>query len=947
MEGGVRRRRHHVLHDSAAEERAAIAERYKWNLAEIYPSEEAWERERGALADDLTKLAARKRTLPLRGRSLIRRWRSATGSRSAPVAPVGLRQYAARPRYARRAQSADDGAGARGFAPFSPPRRWIRPELLALGAEKVRAFIADDERLKPYRQPLDDTLRFGPHTLDAQGEELLAQVGTDRRCRRGGVVDLHERRPALADGDAFQRADGPASMRPRTSNGANRRIATTASKSFVPFGVAYGQFTRTLGTTLNAQIQSHVFRQKARKYGSSLRGRAVPRQHPASSVYTQLDRRRAPRAADAAPLSQAAPADARARAPALRGPVRADRRAITSATFTPEEATALVLRAVAPLGATMYASARGRAARAALDGLVSVDGQAVGRVQHDGLRAASVPAPEFHRANTTEVSTLAHESGHSMHSYLAATRAAVRDCALPDFHRRGRVDAQREPADPHDARRTPGPTTSGCFCSAASSTTLRRTLFRQMLFAEFELRIHESAEKGEPLTGENLKRLYLDLLRTYYGHDAGVCEVDELYANEWAFVPHFYYDFYVFQYATSIVASMSLAERHPERGARSPGGATAARRLSADAVARARRGTPYDMLKDAGVDIATSAPFDAAMREMNAMMDRIEALHRANAIAERGAQARTSSPAPPDGAEARQRLSRRMFSKILIANRGEIACRVARTARRLGVGTVAVYSDADARAMHVEVCDEAYRLGPPPPRASYLDGDAIIAIARRTGAQAIHPGYGFLSENADFAAACANAGIVFIGPPVAAIAAMGSKSAAKALMQNAGVPVVPGYHGDDQDPALLASEAQKIGFPVLIKATAGGGGKGMKVVSGLDAFAAALASARREAKASYRTDNCDGNHNIDHDTHAPRTGCVPEKQDARQHQRCELHCEETSVIRIDTDCIPRRKGYSGRWRFRPPDLDGLKKGKNHQGGDRKNYRPTILNPFVT
>jgi 3-methylcrotonyl-CoA carboxylase alpha subunit len=195
-----------------------------------------------------------------------------------------------------------------------------------------------------------------------------------------------------------------------------------------------------------------------------------------------------------------------------------------------------------------------------------------------------------------------------------------------------------------------------------------------------------------------------------------------------------------------------------------------------------------------------------------------------------------------------------MFDKILIANRGEIACRVARTARRMGIRTVAVYSDADADALHVAVCDEACRLGPPPPRDSYLDGDAILALAKRTGAQAIHPGYGFLSENEGFAAQCSRAGVVFIGPTPSAIAAMGSKSAAKEIMGKAGVPLVPGYHGDDQDPQLLAREAAAIGYPVLIKATAGGGGKGMKIVERPTDFAAALASAQRESKAGFGDD---------------------------------------------------------------------------------------------
>ena len=192
-----------------------------------------------------------------------------------------------------------------------------------------------------------------------------------------------------------------------------------------------------------------------------------------------------------------------------------------------------------------------------------------------------------------------------------------------------------------------------------------------------------------------------------------------------------------------------------------------------------------------------------------------------------------------------------MFDKILIANRGEIACRVARTARRMGIRTVAVYSDADTESLHVAVCDEAYRLGPPPPRESYLDGAAILAIAKQCGAGAIHPGYGFLSENEAFAAACAAAGVVFVGTPPSAIAAMGSKSAAKRIMETAKVPLVPGYHGEAQDQALLAREAAKIGYPVLIKATAGGGGKGMKVAASAGEFGAALASAQREAKSAF------------------------------------------------------------------------------------------------
>ena len=196
-----------------------------------------------------------------------------------------------------------------------------------------------------------------------------------------------------------------------------------------------------------------------------------------------------------------------------------------------------------------------------------------------------------------------------------------------------------------------------------------------------------------------------------------------------------------------------------------------------------------------------------------------------------------------------------MFKKILIANRGEIACRVAATARRLGIRTVAVYSEADANAQHVAACDEAVLIGGPAPRDSYLQAARILDVAKATGAQAVHPGYGFLSENEDFAQACADAGIAFIGPPPSAIAAMGSKSAAKALMEKAGVPLVPGYHGDDNDPDFLAGQAERIGYPVLIKASAGGGGKGMRRVDRPEDFLAALASCQREAKASFGDDH--------------------------------------------------------------------------------------------
>ena len=195
-----------------------------------------------------------------------------------------------------------------------------------------------------------------------------------------------------------------------------------------------------------------------------------------------------------------------------------------------------------------------------------------------------------------------------------------------------------------------------------------------------------------------------------------------------------------------------------------------------------------------------------------------------------------------------------MFSRVLIANRGEIACRIIRTCRHLGIQTIAVYSEADATAQHVRLADVAYPIGGPRPADSYLRGDAIVEVARKAGAQAIHPGYGFLSENADFAESVERAGIAFIGPSADSMRKMGSKAGAKDLMAGHGVPVVPGYTGEDQDPALLAREAQRIGFPLMIKAAHGGGGKGMRIVRAAGEFAANLESCQREAKNAFGRD---------------------------------------------------------------------------------------------
>jgi 3-methylcrotonyl-CoA carboxylase alpha subunit len=270
-----------------------------------------------------------------------------------------------------------------------------------------------------------------------------------------------------------------------------------------------------------------------------------------------------------------------------------------------------------------------------------------------------------------------------------------------------------------------------------------------------------------------------------------------------------------------------------------------------------------------------------------------------------------------------------MFARILIANRGEIACRIVRTARRLGIATVAVYSEADADALHVAVADEARAIGPPPPQESYLSIERLVDAAAASRADAVHPGYGFLSENAAFAEACRERGIAFIGPSAQAIRAMGSKSAAKDLMATAGVPVIPGYHGSAQELSLLTRAAAEIGYPVLVKAAAGGGGRGMRRVDDPDALAAAVESARREAKAAFGDDTLLIEKYVERSRHvevqvlADRHGCTLHvfERDCSMQRRNQKVIEEAPAPGLDAD-LRRRLGEAAVTAARAVDYEG-------------------------
>jgi oligoendopeptidase F len=602
-----------------AQDRAAVDARYQWNLGEIYASEDAWEKERIDVRGDIARLVATKDRRLRAARDLFATLalRDRIGQRVSRLSVYASMRHDLDTRDGRGQQMDEQARETR--VGFRAAAAWIRPALLALGATRVRAFIKADPRLAPYRQPLEDTLRFAPHTLDAGSERLLAQ--SERIADSGETIwsvftnaDLPWPTITLVDGKSVV-LDTSAYEKYRES--ADRDLRT---KVFQAFWTAYGQFTRTLGTTLNAQIQSHVFQRTARKYGSSLEAALFESNIPVA-VYRQLVgdvHRNLPTLHRYLRLRQRMLGVEHLRYEDLYVPIVGS----YDRTFTPEQAADAVIRAVAPLGAE-YAGVLTAGLRERWTDWYPSPGKRSGAYSTMIYGLHPFQLQNF-TGRYSEVSTLAHESGHSMHSYLSARAQPYATAHYPTFiaevastlNENLLVHSMLADAQSDDER---------LFLLGSELELLRTTLFRQVLFAEFELRIHESVERGEPLTGEGLKALYLGLVRTYYGHDAGICDVDALYANEWAYVPHFYFDFYLFQYATSIAASTSLAEGIRAEAAR--GGAARPRRdhylqmLSAGSSRYA-----YDMLKDAGVDLATPGPFDAAMREMNGVMDQVETI---------------------------------------------------------------------------------------------------------------------------------------------------------------------------------------------------------------------------------------------------------------------------------------------------------------------------------
>jgi len=614
--------------------RDAVDERYRWNLADIFASDDPWDDARRMLARDIATLSSGK-ARPLRSATDLvaaLALRDRIDERMSRVYTYASMRYDLDTRVGHSQQMKEQAREAR--VALRTAEAWIRPAIIALGQAKVRRFLKSEPRLAPYRQPLEDTLRFAPHTLDAAAEKLLAETG--RIAGTGEAVwsvftnaDLPWPTVTLGDGrEVVLNESAYEQLRESTNRDDRMRV-------FEAFWTAYGKFSRTLGTTLNAQIQTHEFQRVARHYGSALEAALFEDNIPIA-VYTRLiddAHRSLPTLRRYLDLRRRMLGVDRLRYEDLYAPlVGADTR-----TFSADDAIGLVLRAVAPLGA-QYEAVLAEGLRGRWTDWYPAPGKRSGAYSTMVYGLHPFQLQNF-TGRYSEVSTLAHESGHSMHSYLAAKAQPYATWRYPTFiaevastvNENLLVHMLQDEAKDDDER---------LFLLGNELELLRTTLFRQVLFAEFELRIHESVQKGEPLTGEALDRLYLSLLRTYYGQDEGTCDIDPRYAAEWSYVPHFYYDFYVFQYATSVVASVALADgirrEAAQHLAQAPRRDGYLRMLSAGSSRYA-----YAMLKDAGVDLATSAPFDTAMREMNGVMDRIEAI-----LAQRGPAA-ASAPTPP------------------------------------------------------------------------------------------------------------------------------------------------------------------------------------------------------------------------------------------------------------------------------------------------------------
>ena len=602
-----------------AEERGSIPEKYKWNTTDLYPTDEAWQKDAADIDARIPKLAGFQNTSG----------RSPEAFFVALDAIMGVDKNLSRlATYASMRSDEDTRAGnAREMkqrsedlaVKFAATTSYLRPAILGLGSKKIMGFVGKDKRLAPYKPWLDDILRYEPHTLSAVEEKVAAQAEVMADAAQSAYsiftnADLPYPEITLSSGEKV-RLDASAYTQYRATPKREDRDGV-----FKTFWLRYKEFERTLGTTLNAHVKTHIFNKDVHKFASCLQASLFNSNVP-TEVYKQLI------------------SDVHSNLPTLHRYLRLRQRMMgvdqlryedlyapivkeVDLKYDAEQAKDLVLKAVAPLGPQYVADLK--------YGFESrwVDWMPTTGKKSGAYSTGAYGVHPYQLQNFTglyeEVSTLAHESGHSMHTFISDKNqpypthdykifvAEVASTLNENLLLHHMLDLNKD----KDTR---------LFLLGSYLDGLRTTLFRQTLFAEFELRIHEMAEKGEPLTGEKLTELYLGLLKQYYGDAAKVCKIDDLYGIEWAYIPHFYYDFYVYQYATSIMASAKIAANmRADAAAQIP--STATRDAYIKMLSSGSSRYPIDLLKGAGVDMTTSEPFNAAMKEMNGIMDEMERL---------------------------------------------------------------------------------------------------------------------------------------------------------------------------------------------------------------------------------------------------------------------------------------------------------------------------------
>jgi len=602
-------------------ERADVPARYQWDLTALYADEAAWAADKQELLRLLPALGTRQGQLGASAASLLE---AMTAWEAASLRADRLYSYAAQlydqdTRVARDMQMQQEMSQV--YNQFQSVTSFMRPEILAIGRERIDAYLAAEPRLRQYGMYFDNILRAAPHTLSPAEEKVLARMGA--LGDTGGTIQ-----------SVFRSADMPF---PEITLAAGEKVRLDASgyekyrasphkadrdTAFKAFWTRYIEFTRTFAATLNATVEASVAQRDVRKFPTTLDASLFDDNIP-RSVYTQL-------------LT-----DVNANLPTLHRYLKLRQKIMglpqlgyedlyapivqrVDLEWTPEQAMQMTLDSFAPLGKDYVEALRQGYADRWVDFMPNT-GKSPGAYSTTVYGLHPYQLTNFNGA-WSDVSTLAHESGHSMHSYLSNAKQPYAMANYSLFVAEVASTLNENLLFHHVLDQTQDDRTR-LFLLSSYLDSMRTTLFRQTLFAEFEMKMHEAVERGEPLTGESLNKMYLELLRRYYGHDQGVVNVDERYAAEWAFIPHFYRPFYVYQYATSMIGGMQLADGMIGKAAVKSGKATANRAAYLRLMEAGGSKYPIELLQDAGVEMTTSGPFNAAMREMNAIMDEIERIY--------------------------------------------------------------------------------------------------------------------------------------------------------------------------------------------------------------------------------------------------------------------------------------------------------------------------------